>query len=90
MKEWVDLYQEHGIESGWVANQAVTGNDLPMWVLLTPADGMAAWATENEAIDAALGDANDELLQRTLSLMRAYKPSNSTFRPELSVLPESE
>ena len=90
MKAWVDLYEEHGIETGWVAQQAVTGNDLPMYVLITPAAGMAAWATENEAIDAALGDADDELIQRSLALMRAYKPTNATFRPELSVMPEFE
>lgn len=90
MKEWVELYEEHGIETGWVAHQAVTGNDLPMFVLITPADGMAAWATESEAVDALLGDSDDDLLQRTLALMRAYKPTNATFRPELSVLPESE
>ena len=90
MKEWVELYEEHGIETGWIANQAVTGDGLPMFVLITPAEGMAAWATENEAVDAELGEADDELVQRTLALMRAYKPTNSTFRPELSVLPESE
>ncbi len=90
LKEWVDLYAENGIESGWSANQAVTGDNLPMWVLITPADGMAAWANENEAVDAQLGDADDMLLQKTLKLMRAYKPSNSTFRPDLSVLPENE
>ena len=90
MKEWVGLYEEHGIETGWLANQAVTGDDLPMFVLITPADGMAAWATENEAVDAMLGEADDELIQRSLALMRAYKPTNAMFRPELSVLPESE
>ena len=90
LREWVALYEENGIETGWVAHQAVTGDDLPMFVLVTPADGMAAWANENEAVDAALGEADDELVQRTLLLMRAYNPTNATFRPELSVLPESE
>lgn len=90
LKEWVDLYTEHGIETGWLAFQAVTGDDLPMFVLINPADGMAAWATESEAVDAQLGDADDELVQRSLALMRAYKPTNSTFRPELSVLPEND
>ncbi len=90
MKEWVDLYKEHGIETGWVTQQAVTGDNLPMYLLVTPADGMAAWAIENEAVDAVLGDTDDDLLQRSLALMRAYKPTNTTFRPELSVLPESE
>jgi len=90
LKEWVELYEEYGIESGWSANQAVTGDNLPMWVLITPADGMAAWANENDAIDAVLGDADDDLLQRSLALMRAYNPSNATFRPELSVLPEND
>jgi len=90
LKEWVDLYTEHGIETGWVANQAVTGNDLPAYVLINPADGMAAWATESEAVDAQLGEADDDLIQRSLALMRAYKPTNSTFRPELSALPKSE
>lgn len=90
MKEWVELYEEYGIETGWVTQQAVTGDNLPMYLLVTPADGMAAWATESEAVDAVLGDADDDLLQRTLALMRAYKPSNTTFRPELSVLPESD
>ena len=37
LTEWVALYSELGLEGGWTAYQAVTGDNLPLVVLITPA-----------------------------------------------------
>jgi len=90
MKEWVALYQEHGLDAGWTAYQAVTGEDLPMIVLITPATSMGAYYMMSEEADKQLGDAGTELMQKSLAMMRDFEHTDAQFRPELSLLPADD
>lgn len=88
MKEWVALYAEHGLEAGWTAYQAVTGEDLPMVVLITPAESAGAYYTMSEEIDELLGEAGEELMMRSLEAMRKFEHGDAMFRPDLSLVPD--
>jgi hypothetical protein len=88
MTEWVALYQAQGIESGWTAYQAVSGTDLPMVVLITPAESAGAYYMMSDAVDEMLGEAGQELMMKSLALMRKFEHNEATFRPDLSLVPE--
>ena len=88
LKEWVALYAEHGIESGWTAYQAVTGEDLPMVVLITPATSAGAYYMMSDEVDERLGEAGQELMVKSLAMMRNFEHNDAMFRPDLSVMPD--
>ena len=90
LKEWVELYGENNIESGWIANQAVSGDDLPAFVLITPAESVADYAATGDAIDELLGETGQELMQKSMAMLRKFEHNDSWFRPELSLMPEEE
>lgn len=88
MKEWVALYEENGLETGWTAYQAVSGDNLPMVVLITPAESAGAYYTMSEEIDEMLGEAGEEMMMKSLAMMRNFEHNEAWFRPELSIVPD--
>jgi len=87
-REWVELYTSNGVTSGWTVFQAVTGDDLPMYVVSSPAASVADYYAEGDRLDEALGDADDELWMKTLAVTRDFSHNDATLRPELSMLPD--
>ena len=88
LKEWVALYEEHGIDSGWTAYQAVTGEDLPLVVLITPATSASAYYMMSEEVDEVLGEAGQALMMKSMGMLRKFEHNEAMFRPELSLLPD--
>lgn len=88
MKKWVELYEANGVTTGFTTYQAVTGENLPAFVVGTRAASPADYLADGERIDEQLGDADDELWAETKSLMRDFKHYNAWVRPELSLMPE--
>jgi hypothetical protein len=87
--EWVDFYAEHGLEAGWTAYQAVTGDDLPLVVLITPAASGSAFHMLAEEEEAVVWEAGSELWAKTMEMLRGYEAHDATFRPELSLVPDT-
>jgi len=88
MKEWVAIYEANGLDAGWTAYQAVTGEDLPLVVLITPSESAGAYYTMSEEIDELLGEAGQELMMKSLAVMRKFEHTDAVFRPDLSLLPD--
>ncbi len=88
LKEWAALYAEYGIDSGWTAYQAVTGEDLPLVVLITPAESAGAYYMMSDEVDEILGEAGQELMMKSMGMMRKFEHNDAMFRPELSLLPD--
>ena len=88
LKEWVALYQEHDLDTGWTTFQAVSGDELPLFVLSTPAENLAEFAAMGDAIDELLGEAGEELMQKSMAMLRKYEHNNAWLRPELSLMPD--
>jgi hypothetical protein len=88
LKEWVAMYAEHGIDSGWTAYQAVTGEDLPLVVLITPAETASAYYMMSEEVDEMLGEAGQELMMKSMSMLRKFEHNEQTYRPDLSLVPD--
>ena len=89
LKEWVALYEEHGIDSGWTAYQAVTGEDLPLVVLITPATSASAYYMMSEEVDEVLGEAGQALMMKSMGMLRKFEHNEQVFRPELSLVPDT-
>jgi len=89
MKEWVALYEEHGMDNGWTAYQAVSGDDLPMVVLVTPTTSAGAYYMMSEEADERLGEAGQMLMMKSMEMMRKFEHNDAMFRPELSLVPDT-
>jgi hypothetical protein len=88
MKEWVAFYAEHGLEAGWTAYQAVTGEDLPLVVLITPAESASAFHALAEQEEAVVYESGMEMWKKSMDMLRGYESTDATFRPDLSLVPE--
>ncbi len=88
MKEWVELYTEQGIETGWTAYQAVSGDNLPMVVLITPATSAGAYYMMSDKVDEMLGEAGQKLMMKSMEMLRKFEHNEAMFRPELSLVPD--
>jgi len=89
LKEWVALYEEHGIESGWSAYQAVSGDDLPLVVLITPATSAGAYYMMSDEVDGILGEAGQALMMKSMGMLRKFEHNEAMFRPDLSLVPDT-
>jgi hypothetical protein len=87
-REWVELYKANDVDSGWTTFQAVTGNDLPLYVISTPAASRADYETNGDQLDELLGEAQEDLMNRGWVLMRDFKHNDAWMRPDMSVVPE--
>jgi hypothetical protein len=90
MKEWVELYATNGVTSGFYVYQAVTGDDLPMYVVSTHAASQADYFADGDQLDEMLGEADDALWMKTRSLLRDFEHNNAWLRPDLSLVQEEE
>ena len=88
LKEWVSFYAEHGLEAGWTAYQAVSGDNLPLVVLITPAASARVFHELAEQEEAIVWEAGTELWTKTMEMLRGYESDDANFRPELSLLPD--
>lgn len=89
LKEWVAFYAEHGLEAGWTAYQAVTGEDLPLVVLITPAASASVFHALAEEEEAVVWEVGSELWTKTMEMLRGYESDDASFRPELSLVPDT-
>jgi hypothetical protein len=88
MKEWVALYEKHGIDSGWTAYQAVSGDNLPLVVLITPSTTTSAYYRMSDEVDEMLGEEGQALMMKSMSMLRKFEHKDAMFRPDLSLLPD--
>jgi hypothetical protein len=89
LKEWIAAYRSHGLGTGWVVYQAVTGDELPAYVIATPAKDRADYEEDGKTVQKALGDEGDALWRKTMGMMRDSRQVDAWMRPELSVVPPS-
>ena len=66
----------------------MTGEDLPLVVLITPAESAGAYYMMSDEVDEILGEAGQELMMKSMGMMRKFEHNDAMFRPELSLLPD--
>jgi hypothetical protein len=86
-KEFVSLYQEHGIDVGWTMYQSITGTDLPLYVMAMAGKSPGDVFGKRDEIYAKLGAAGHELMARSYSMIRRVEQKSGTPRPDLSYTP---
>ena len=88
-KEWVKLYRRKYVSDGFRVSVAVTGADLPIFTVGTPAKNALDYQTQAQKIQALLGEESQALMERSLSIVRRLDPLDITLRPDLSYEPGS-
>ena len=88
-KEWVNLYRRKYVSDGFRVNVAVTGAELPIFTVATPAKDALDYQTQAQKIEELLGEEAQALMERSLSIIRRLEPLDITLRPDLSYQPTS-
>ena len=88
-KAWVKLYRRKYVADGFRVSVAVTGADLPIFTVGTPAKDALDYQTQARKIQGLLGEEAQELMERSLSIVRRLEPLDITLRPDLSYQPAS-
>ena len=88
-KAWVKLYRRKYVADGFRVSAAVTGSDLPIFTVATPAKDALDYQTQARKIQGLLGEEAQALMERSLSIIRRLEPLDITLRPDLSYQPAS-
>lgn len=83
-REFVALYQANNVDSGWRLYQAITGAELPLYIVALTGRSAADYAANDERIGAMLGDKVDALFQKALAVTRRIETLEGNIRPDLS------
>jgi hypothetical protein len=84
-RKFAALYAEKEIDSGWRIYQAVTGDDLPLYlVTFTAADAADHYANEAR-VNGLLGEAGQKLIEEARSVARRVETTTTMIQPDLSM-----
>ena len=83
-REFVALYQANNMDSGWRVYQAITGDELPLYIVASTGMSAADYTANDERIAAVLGDKAGVLSQKALSFTRRFETLEGSIRPDLS------
>ena len=84
-KKFAALYEEKGIDTGFRVYQAVTGDDLPLYVVSFAAADAAGYYANEAKVNGMLGEAAIPLMQEAASHARRLERTNARMRPDLSL-----
>ncbi len=83
-KEFVELYREAGIDTGFNIYEPLTGADLPYIVVAQVAKSEADYYANRERIREILGEKGKNLVERVGATVRKIEYKGGTPRPDLS------
>jgi hypothetical protein len=83
-KEFVDLYQAKGIDTGWSFYKILSGSDLPLFVVAQGAKSPADYYANREKIKEALGPEGREIGMKVGATIRRSEYKEGTIRPDLA------
>jgi hypothetical protein len=83
-KEFVDLYQSKGIDTGWSLYQSLTGNDLPVIVVAQGAKSEADYHANRARLHELLGEEAKMIGKKVGATIRKSEYKDGYTRPDLS------
>ena len=81
------LYAEKKIDSSWRVYQAITGPELPLYVVSFPMTSQAAFHANNDRIGELLGEESQKLLAEARKCARRVEHSWAWIVEDLSLSP---
>lgn len=86
-KDYAALFKAKNIADGFTIYMAMNGNDLPLLVAAIGAKSPADWASNDEKVNAMLGNDIRPLQARALAITRKFETREGWLRPDLSYPP---
>ncbi len=83
-REFVALYKSKSLDTGWNVYQAVTGNDLPLYVVAVGARNEADFHANEARLNELAGKEAEALQQKALKSARRVEPMVGWMRPDIS------
>lgn len=84
-KKIAKLYADKGAETGFRIYQAMTGDDLPMYLVTFSAADAADHYANEKALDEMLGEEVQKLMQEAAGYARRVERTSAMMRPDLSM-----
>ncbi len=78
-------YAEKGIDTGWRFYQAITGEDLPVFIVAGTATDAANFHANEARVNEILGEEGIKLIQEAMSIARRVERTAEVVRPDLSL-----
>ncbi len=89
-KEWVTLYENKKSPMGFRTYTGGIGTNTPFYMWVSWAKDAADFYAQNAKNRELLGEAGDDLWERSLAITDKFEHNNGRIRPDLSYLPKEE
>ncbi len=84
-RKYVALAADKGSDTGWRVYQAITGDDLPLYLVVSTASDIADYHANDARVRALLGEAAQKLFAEARACTRRLEHSWAMVRPDLSM-----
>jgi hypothetical protein len=86
-RSFAELYGKLGMNDGWTVYQALTGADLPLYVIAHPAKSATDFHEHAERMQTAMGEEGMKLVMESYAHVRRFERREGRPRPDLGYLP---
>lgn len=86
-KDYVALFRKKNITEPFTVYQAIFGEEIPLFVVGSPAKSLADYVDQNEKVNRALGSEGQALGARAMAITRRFEERHGQLRPDLSYPP---
>jgi len=83
-RDYIALFKQKNIGDPFNIYVALSGNDLPLWVVSIPAKSETDLVAADAQVNATVGDAIRPLQARALAVTRRFERREGMLRPDLS------
>jgi len=91
LKQWVGLYEDKNIPTGWSTFALEMGAEMPLYFWTESGKSAAEYFIESEKAVKKLGEEKiKEMGEKTQACLRKYESKTGRLRPDLSVMPKEK
>lgn len=83
-KDYAALFKSKNVGDPFTVYEALSGNDLPLWIVSVPARSAADFYANDERVNAMLGADVRPLQARAMANTRKFEIRNGVYHPEMS------
>lgn len=83
-RDYVETFRKKNLDVSFTTYQAILGDEMPLFIVSSPAKDMTDWVATNNRVNQLLGAEGVALARRAMAVTRKFEERHGQLRPDLS------